>query len=406
MTNTSDAAGAAGASDTYGAYMTHLECVACGATYSAEVEQHLCSCGGILLARYDLTRLAAEVPRDVVTGRAWSLGLWRYAELLPVMERAGRVSLGEGTTPLLPLEWLSSELDAPIWLKDEGVNPTGTFKARGAAVGVSRARELGARTIALPTAGNAGAAWAAYGARAGIPVVVAMPQDAPPLTQQEVRLYGADLHLVDGLISDAGAWIAQRLQSEGWYDASTFKEPYRVEGKKTLGLEIAEQLGWQPPDVILYPTGGGVGLIGLWKAFQELAALGWLAPDARQPRLVVVQAAGCAPVVRAWETGAEATAFWEGAETVAAGLRVPGPLAGGLILRALRETQGTALAVSDADIRGALGELARAGLWVAPEGAALLPAVRRLRADGWIRSGERVVLLNTGTGLIYPDVTP
>lgn len=406
MTNTSDAAGAAGASDTYGAYMTHLECVACGATYSAEVEQHLCSCGGILLARYDLTRLAAEVPRDVVTGRAWSAGLWRYAELLPVMERAGRVSLGEGTTPLLPLEWLSSELDAPIWLKDEGVNPTGTFKARGAAVGVSRARELGARTIALPTAGNAGAAWAAYGARAGIPVVVAMPQDAPPLTQQEVRLYGADLHLVDGLISDAGAWIAQRLQSEGWYDASTFKEPYRVEGKKTLGLEIAEQLGWQPPDVILYPTGGGVGLIGLWKAFQELAALGWLAPDARQPRLVVVQAAGCAPVVRAWEAGAEATAFWEGAETVAAGLRVPGPLAGGLILRALRETQGTALAVSDADIRGTLGELARAGLWVAPEGAALLPAVRRLRADGWIRSGERVVLLNTGTGLIYPDVTP
>lgn len=396
VTNTSGAAGV---------YLSHLECVACGAMYSAEVEQHLCACGGILLARYDLARLAAEVPRDVVAGRAWSEGLWRYAELLPVVERAGRVSLGEGATPLLPLEWLSSELDAPIWLKDEGLNPTGTFKARGAAVGVSRARELGARTIALPTAGNAGAAWAAYGARAGIPVVVAMPRDAPPLTQQEVRLYGAHLQLVDGLISDAGTWIAQRLQSEGWYDASTFKEPYRVEGKKTLGLEIAEQLGWRPPDVILYPTGGGVGLIGLWKAFQELAALGWLALDAPLPRLVVVQAEGCAPVVRAWETGAEATAFWEGAETVAAGLRVPGPLAGGLILRALRETHGTALAVSDAEILGALGELARAGLWVAPEGAALLPAVRRLRADGWIQSGERVVLLNTGTGLIYPDVT-
>jgi threonine synthase len=386
--------------------VSHLECVVCGATYSAEVEQHLCICGGILLARYDLTRLAVEVPRDVVAGRAWSEGLWRYAELLPVVGRAGRISLGEGATPLLPLGWLSSELDALIWLKDEGANPTGTFKARGAAVGVSRARELGARAIALPTAGNAGAAWSAYGARAGIPVVVAMPRDAPPLTQQEVRLYGAHLHLVDGLISDAGAWIAQRVQSEGWYDASTFKEPYRIEGKKTLGLEIAEQLGWQPPDVILYPTGGGVGLIGLWKAFQELAALGWVAPDARKPRLVVVQAAGCAPVVRAWEAGTQTPVFWADAQTVAAGLRVPNPLAGGLILRALHETHGTALAVSDAEILGALGELARSGLWVTPEGAALLPAVRRLRADGWIRSGERVVLLNTGAGLIYPDVTP
>ena len=391
---------------TYDTYLSHLECAVCGATYSAGVERHLCVCGGILLARYDLARLAADVPRNVVETRPWNEGLWRYAELLPVAERAGRVSLGEGATPLLPLEWLSSELDALIWLKDEGLNPTGTFKARGAAVGVSRARELGARAIALPTAGNAGAAWAAYGARAGIPVVVAMPRDAPPLTQQEVRLYGAHLHLVEGLISDAGAWIAQGLQSEGWYDASTFKEPYRVEGKKTLGLEIAEQLGWQPPDVILYPTGGGVGLIGLWKAFQELAALGWLAPDARQPRLVVVQAAGCAPVARAWGAGEQTTTFWDGAETVAAGLRVPGPLAGSLILRALRETHGTALAVDDAEIRSALGELARGGLWVAPEGAALLPAVRRLRADGWIQSGERVVLLNTGTGLIYPDVAP
>jgi threonine synthase len=387
-------------------YLSHLECVVCGATSVATVEQHRCSCGGILLARYDLARLAADVPRTVVAGRAWSDGLWRYAELLPVVERAERVSLGEGATPLLELAWLSAELDATIWLKDEGLNPTGTFKARGAAVGVARARELGARALALPTAGNAGAAWAAYGARAGLPVVVAMPQDAPPLTQRAVRLAGARLHLVEGLISDAGAWIAQRAQSEGWYDASTFNEPYRVEGKKTLGLEIAEQLGWQAPDVILAPTGGGVGLIGLWKAFDELAALSWLAPDARPPRLVVVQAAGCAPVARAWEAGAPATAFWEGAQTVAAGLRVPGPLAGSLILRALRETQGTALAVSDDELRRALGELARAGLWVAPEGAALLPAVRRLRAAGWTRSGERVVLLNTGAGLISPDVAP
>ncbi|MBF6592800.1 MAG: threonine synthase, partial [Ktedonobacterales bacterium] len=332
--------------------------------------------------------------------------LWRYAELLPVARVDERVSLGEGATPLLPLPWLSAELDAQVWLKDEGLNPTGSFKARGAAVGVSRARALGARTIALPTAGNAGAAWAAYGARAGVSVVVAMPRDAPPLTRQEVRLYGARLHLVDGLISDAGRWVAEGVRDEGWYDASTFKEPYRLEGKKTLGLEIAEQLDWNPPDVILYPTGGGVGLIGLWKAFAELRALGWMTADRPAPRLVVVQAAGCAPVVRAWEAGATTTAFWEGAATVAAGLRVPGPLAGSLALRALRETSGTALAVADDELRRALGELGRAGLWVCPEGAALLPAVRRLRAQGWLRSGERVVLLNTGSGLVYPDVSP
>jgi threonine synthase len=308
--------------------------------------------------------------------------------------------------PLLPLPPFASELDLQIWVKDEGLNPTGSFKARGAAVGVSRARELGARTLALPTAGNAGAAWAAYGARAGLPVVVAMPRDAPQLTQREVQLYGARLHLVDGLISDAGTWINEQIRAEGWYDASTFKEPYRLEGKKTLGLEIAEQLNWQPPDIILYPTGGGVGLIGLWKAFQELRALGWIPDDRPAPRLVAVQAAGCAPVVRAWDAHADTTDFWQGAETIAAGLRVPGPLAGNLMLRALRETRGTALAVEDDAIRQAVGELARAGFWVSPEGAALLPALRHLRASGWIGAGERVVLLNTGSGLVYPDVMP
>ncbi|MEO8287523.1 MAG: threonine synthase [Chloroflexota bacterium] len=387
-------------------YLSDLKCADCGETYSPEVEQHRCSCGGILLARYDLGNLSREVPRKRIEARPWSDGLWRYAELLPVASVGGRVTLGEGATPLLPVRWLGNELEVEMWMKDEGLNPTGTFKARGAAVGVSRAKELGIGTIALPTAGNAGAAWAAYGARAGIPVVVAMPKDAPPLTQQEVRLYGARLHLVDGLISDAGTWVAEGVTREGWYDASTFKEPYRLEGKKTLGLEIAEQLGWRAPDVILYPTGGGVGLLGLWKAFGELQALGWIDRDAPPPRLVAVQAAGCAPVVRAWEAGGDKTAFWEGAQTIAAGLRVPGPLAGGVMLRALRETNGTAVAVDDVDIRQALGELARAGLWVCPEGAALLPAVRRLRANGWIRRGERVVLLNTGTGLIYPEVEP
>jgi threonine synthase len=386
-------------------YLTGLECSECGERHDAGVEQHLCSCGGILLACYDLDRLAREAPREDIARRPWNQGLWRYAELLPV--GAGeRVALGEGTTPLLPLDWLGAELGIEAWLKDEGLNPTGSFKARGAAVGVSRARALGARTIALPTAGNAGAAWAAYGARGGLEVVVAMPHDAPALTQREVALYGARLHLVDGLISDAGRWVAEEVREQGWYDASTFKEPYRLEGKKTLGLEIAEQLDWQPPDVILYPTGGGVGLIGLWKAFEELRALGWIARDRPAPRLVSVQAAGCAPVVRAWESGAERVELWEGAQTIAAGLRVPSPLAGGLILRTLRETQGTALAVEDDEIRRAVGELARAGLWVCPEGAALLPAARRLRAAGWIRAGERVVLLNTGSGLVYPDVTP
>jgi threonine synthase len=387
-------------------YLTHLACSTCETTYSADVERHLCTCGAPLLAQYNLACLAKEVMRDRVAARSWSLGLWRYAELLPVEDVARRVTLGEGATPLLPLPWLAAELDIDVWLKDEGLNPTGSFKARGAAVGVARAQQLGACTLALPTAGNAGAAWAAYGARAGLPVVVAMPRDAPPLAKREVRLYGGRLHLVDGLISDAGQWIAQGVRREGWYDASTFKEPYRLEGKKTLGFEIAEQCDWQPPDVILYPTGGGVGLIGLWKAFQELQTLGWVSPEHPVPRLVAVQSEGCAPVVRAWEAGADRTTFWEGAQTVASGLRVPGPLAGPLMLRVLRQTHGTALAVGDQVIRHALGECARAGFWLSPEGAALIPAVRRLRADGWIRSGERVVLLNTGSGLTTPGVSP
>ncbi len=387
-------------------YLTHLECADCGESVPPRVEQHRCPCGGILLAKYDLAALQRDVPQAQIEARPWGEGLWRYAELLPLDDPVRRISLGEGATPLLPLHWLSAELGVEILVKDEGLNPTGTFKARGAAVGVSMAGVLGAQTIALPTAGNAGAAWAAYGARANLPVIVAMPRDAPPSTQQEVRLYGARLHLVDGLISDAGAWISEGVTREGWYDASTFKEPYRLEGKKTLGLEIAEQLGWQAPDVILYPTGGGVGLIGLWKAFEELAELGWINPNRPKPRLVAVQALGCAPVVRAWESGASKTDFWEGARTVAAGLRVPGPLSGSLMLRVLRETGGTALTVSDEALLAALGELAHAGLWVCPEGAALLPAVRHLRASGWLRGGERVVLLNTGAGLVYPDVVP
>ncbi len=389
-------------------YLTSLECASCGKTHLADVEQHLCACGGILLARYALDEIAREVPREHLAARPWSEGLWRYTELLPLADQAHRVTLGEGATPLLRLPTFAAELDIQLWLKDEGLNPTSSFKARGAAVGISRARELGATAVALPTAGNAGAAWAAYGARAGLKVIVAMPKDAPSLTQHEVALYGAQLHLVEGTIADAGAWLKEWISGVGIHvaDVSTFKEPYRLEGKKTLGLEIAEQLDWQPPDVILYPTGGGVGLIGLWKAFQELHTLGWVADDTPAPRLVAVQAAGCAPVVRAWEAGDDTTRFWQGAETIAAGLRVPGPLSGGLMLRALRETHGTALAVEDDAIRQALGELARAGFWISPEGATLLPALRQLRSSGWISADERVVLLNTGSGLVYPDVTP
>src|SRR5829696_7439127 len=300
-------------------YLTHLECsdLDCGRTYSPQEEQHLCSCGAPLLARYDLPALAREVSHEGVAARPWRDGLWRYAELLPGIDASNRVVLGEGLTPLLPVAWLGAELGLQVWIKDESLNPTGTFKARGAALGVSMARALGARTIALPTAGKAGAAWAAYGARGGLEVVVAMPRDGPELTKQEVRLYGGRLLLVDGLISDAGRWIAEGIRAEGWYDAGTFREPYRLEGKKTLGLEIAEQLSWQPPDVILYPTGGGVGLLGLWKAFAELRTLDWLDPGRPLPRLVVVQSSGCAPVVRAWQEGADSVAFWEGASTVA-----------------------------------------------------------------------------------------
>lgn len=385
-------------------YLTHLECATCQRTCDADIEQHLCTCGGILLARYDLAAIGQHIGRDEIARRPWQDGLWRYAELLPSVPAQRRVSLGEGMTPLLPLPQLAGDTSLRLWLKDEGLNPTGSFKARGAALGVARAGQLGVTHIGLPTAGNAGAAWAAYGARAGIPVTVAMPQDAPAITQHEVLLYGAELHRIDGLISDAGAWIAQRVREDGWYDASTFKEPYRLEGKKTLGLEIAEQLGWTQPDVILYPTGGGVGLVGLWKAFQELRALQWVADDRPLPRLVVVQAAGCAPVVRAWQAGATATAFWDGAQTLAAGLRVPGPLAGSLMLRILRETNGTAIAVDDAAISAAAQEFARIGFWLCPEGAALLPALRSLVASGWILPDEQVVLLNTGSGLVYPDL--
>jgi threonine synthase len=380
-----------------GSFVTHLECPRCDLRYDHTKPQNVCECGSPLLVEYDLDAIKAHADKDEIAARVPTM--WRYSEFLPVDDPEEIVSLGEGFTPLLEVEGLGIE---HLYVKDEGANPTGSFKARGASCGVTRARELGARHVALPTAGNAGGAWAAYGAAAGIRVHVAMPKDAPEINKLECRLAGADLDLVDGLISDAGALIARGVESHGWFDASTLKEPYRIEGKKTLGLEIAEQLGWEMPDAIVYPAGGGVGLIGIWRALIQLREIGWV--EGNLPRLVVVQARGCAPIVRAFDDDRDDVEMWEGAHTIAAGLRVPKPLGGMLTLRALRHTRGTAVGVSDESIRRGMATLASCGILACPEGAATLIAAQRLRQMGWLRREHRVVLINTGTALKYPDV--
>jgi threonine synthase len=380
--------------------LSHLDCSECDRRYDADVVQGLCSCGAPLLARYEL----AAVTADPATIAGRPPDLWRYAELLPVRDQSRRVSLGEGMTPLLPLPRLGGQLGVPrLLVKDEGALPTGSFKARGAAVGVSRAAELGVRALALPTNGNAGGAWATYAARAGLAATVVMPVDAPPITRAECALAGADLYLVRGVIGDAGAIVGRATRRYGWFDASTLKEPYRIEGKKTMGLELVEQLGWRVPDVIVYPTGGGVGLIGIAKALAELRELGWL--GAKMPRLVAAQSTGCAPVVAAFQAGAAVTEPWRDPYTVAYGLNVAAPLGGRLILSALYESAGTAVAVSDVDALAAQAGCARAeGLLVCPEAGAALAAVRALRDTDWITPEDEVVVLNTGTGLKYPEV--
>jgi threonine synthase len=382
-------------------YLSHLECPKCHSTYQADVPQQLCTCGSPLLARYDLESARREWSKEDLLGRPNTL--WRYHELLPVQDPEHVVSLGEGMTPLVPLKHLGSSIGiSNLYMKDEGLIPTGTFKARGAAVGVSRAKEIGVKVVAMPTNGNAGAAWATYAARAGIRAVVVMPVDAPAITRNECAITGADLYLVDGLISDAGAIIKRAVAKNGWFDASTLKEPYRLEGKKTMGLEIVEQLGWRVPDVILYPTGGGVGIIGIYKALRELQALGWIGD--KLPRLVCVQASGCAPLVRAWEQGKRESEFWEGASTIAFGITVPKALGDFLVLEALYETEGCAVAVDDEETLQAQADLARnEGAFICPEGAATVAAARKLRASGWIRDDELVVILNTGAGIKYPD---
>jgi threonine synthase len=330
--------------------------------------------------------------------------MWRWHELLPVNEPENRISLGEGDTPLLHLGNLGTELGlSQLYAKDESINPTGTFKARGLSAAVSKARELGVKKVIIPTAGNAGGAMAAYAARGGMKAHIYMPKNTPVANIMESRAVGADVVLVDGLISDAAKLAGEKAQDEGWFDLSTFKEPYRTEGKKVMGYELAEAFGWQLPDVIVYPTGGGTGLIGMWKAFNELEALGWLESKQR-PRMVAVQAAGCAPVVRAYESGLEFCEFWNDAETIASGLRVPKSFADRLILQDIRESGGAALAVSDAEILEAQRRLGtREGIFAAPEGAATLAGLLHLIETGWVRENERIVLFNTGSGLKYLD---
>lgn len=382
--------------------LSHLECSACEKRYDADQPQNLCTVDGKpLLARYDLAAAARTLTRTALREREPSL--WRYTELLPLREPAQRVSLGEAFTPMLSAPRTGARYGLELFVKDEALLPTGSFKARGAAVGVSRARELGIMDIALPTNGNAGGAWAAYAARGGMRAHVIMPQSAPHVNRLETVMVGADTYLVDGLISDAGKIVARSAAGRGWFDAATLKEPYRIDGKKTLGFEIAEQFGWSVPDVIIYPTGGGVGLIGIEKALRELHAIGMI--GAVLPRMVAVQSTGCAPMVEAFTSGASEATFWEGASTVAFGITVPKPLGDAIILRVLRETKGTAIAVSDDDLLAKQRELASdEGIFVCPEGGATLAAAVHLRERGWIAPGERVLLINTGAGVKYPDV--
>jgi threonine synthase len=383
-------------------FLLHLECTHCGRTFNADALHGACPDDGRpLYARYDLDALARQVRREDLRDREASL--WRYREFLPVRDPGHIVTLGEGWTPFVPLTRLARAWGlAHAWVKDEGQMPTGSFKARGMAVAVSRARELGAKRLAAPSAGNAGGALATYAARAGLEALVFMPEDVPLINQIECEAAGAHTYLVQGLITDCGRLVRANAERLGWFDMSTLREPYRVEGKKTMGFELAEQMGWELPDVVLYPTGGGTGLVGMWKAWEELEQAGWIGP--RRPRMVAIQAEGCAPIVRAFQSGAEEAAPWENASTGAAGLRVPATVGDRLMLRALRESGGTALTVSEAEIAEGVRLLAsREGLFAAPEGAATVAGLRRLLDAGMVDRGERIVLFNTGSGLKYPE---
>ena len=378
--------------------LLELECSECGKKYDAAVEQHLCVCGRPLLARYDLQRAATTLTLENLSSRPRTM--WRYGEVLP---NGDAVTLGEGMTPLVRTARLGASMGLQrLYVKDEGLNPTGSFKARGMTAAVTRAKQLGAKTLAAPTAGNAGGALAAYAAAAGMRAVIVMPADTPIANVMECQAFGAEVVKLNGLISDCGKYVAERKDREGWYDVSTLKEPYRVEGKKTMGYELWEQFGGELPDVIIYPTGGGVGLIGMCKAFDEMQEMGWI--GVARPRMVAVQAEGCAPIVKAWEAHRDRAEFFANAATMASGLRVPGPLGDLLMLRMLRQTKGTALTVSDDEMLQAGRELASLqGIFAAPEGAATVIAARKLAASGWIKQQETVVLFNTGSGYKYAE---
>jgi threonine synthase len=385
--------------------IAYLECSRCHAHVSAETPQTVCPVcptqpAGSLYVRYDFSSLMGTAP-DAVVGadagaRPWT-GMWRYRSVLPAAEP---VTLGEGWTPMLRSKRYSN-----VFLKEEGANPTGTFKARGLGLAVTMARHYGLRTLAVPSAGNAAGALAAYAAAAGIEAHIFMPRDVPFANYVEAVAYGAHVTLVDGLISDCARIVAERKAAEGWFDVSTLKEPFRVEGKKTMGYELVEQLGWEYPDAVFYPTGGGVGLIGMWKAFGELQELGWVRPGKR-PKMIAVQAAGCAPVARAFEAGEDVSRMWEGAATFASGLRVPKPYGDAIMLEILRESEGTALSLGDEVILASILDWARnEGIFLSPEGAAATAAYDHLLATGFLKASDRVVLFNTGAGLKYTDVT-
>jgi len=382
-------------------FVKNLKCPRCNKIYPAEQINQLCSCGSPLLVKYDLDSLKNNISREEIKNRTGSL--WRYKEFLPIKYERNIVTMGEGMTPLVPLNTLGLNLGFKnLFLKDEGIIPTGTFKARGAAVAVSKAKELGIKTIAMPTNGNAGGAWATYSARAGLKAYIVMPEDAPKITRNECAVAGAELYLVKGLISDAGKITARAVKKYGWFDASTLKEPYRIEGKKTMGLEIAEQFEWNVPDVIIYPTGGGVGIIGIYKALKELQKIGWI--GGKLPRLVSVQSSGCAPIVKAWKEKKYETEYWNNSSTIAFGINVPKAIGDFLILESLYATNGCAIDVDDKDILDAQKNLSsKDGVFACPEGAATLSAAIKLKEMGWIQKDEKVLLLNTGTGLKYPD---
>jgi len=379
--------------------VTRLYCSACGKSYEPGKLYNLCDCGKPLMVAYDLEAAARTLTRESLAGREASL--WRYREVLPLDDERNKLTLGEGMTPLLKAERLGSKLGlSNLFIKDEGVNPTGSFKARGMAVAISMAKELGVKKLAVPSAGNAGGALAAYAAKAGIPAFIFMPRDTPKANIIECEQTGAHVTLIDGLITDCGKIVAERREAEGWFDVSTLKEPYRIEGKKTMGYELAEQFNWELPDVILYPTGGGTGLIGMWKAFDEMEQLGWI--GSRRPRMVTVQAEGCAPIVKAFATGATLGADVSDAHTVAAGLRVPKAVGDFIMLDILRKSGGTAVSVTDDELIAAVKEIGSAeGIFAAPEGAACLPALKELLALGEVDRDDRIVLFNTGTGVKY-----